>query len=203
MNTKALWLLAIALVACHVCAAPKPRPSFVGSDLDAEAYLLNISGGGRPSGRLVTSIPANYPIARSVGGMNLTGDLKLESAGLFKIQRQTFVLMNVDWRNRGFNKETDEYVKSLLGKPSKAMCEVQLSDGHLACVLYQGTANVGAHILRQGWKGWQKETGGRQDPHANTEAIKALRENKGVWADKNYFPDTTFRNAYGSEALWK
>lgn len=203
IKTRLTLLLAFVVFSISANAAKLPRPEFVGSDLDNEAYLLNISGGGRPQGNLVMTIPKGYPIARSLVGVTLRGDLKMESAGLFRIGNQTFVLMNVDWRDRGFNQETNKYIQTLLGKKSRAECEVQLQDGPFACVLYQDGANVGAKILRQGWKGWQKETGGRQDPHANTEAIKALRENKGVWADRMYFPDSTFRNAYGSPEIWK
>ncbi len=200
---KLTLLLAAFVFSLNTFAAVLPRPESIGPDLDNEAYLLNIRGGGRAQGNLVKTIPRGYPIARSLVGVTLTGDLKLESVGLFKIGNQTFVIMNVDWRNRGFNQEADAYVQTLLGKKSRAECEVQLQDGPFACKLYQDGANIGAKILRQGWKGWQRETGGRQDPHANTEAQIALRENKGVWADKMYFPDSTFRNAYGSAELWK
>ena len=202
-KSKVSLLLATFVLYLNTFAALLPRPEILGPDLDNEAYLLNNRGGGRPQGNLVKTIPPGYPIARSLVGVTLRGDLKLESAGLFKIRNQTFVIMNVDWRDRGFNQEADAYIETLLGKKSRAECEVQLQDGPFACVLYQDGANVGARILRQGWKGWQKETGGRQDPHANTEALKALRENRGVWADKMYFPDSTFRNAYGSDKLWK
>lgn len=178
------------------------RPSLYGNAVDKEAWNRQILIKGQPASPLVKNLHPSFNDrdTRVLNAVKVKGDLKTAEHGVFEIDNKHIIAINVDWRDRGYVKEAAKFLAKFEGKPVEAICQVRLVNGPMVCDIYATEKgediNLSAELLRNGWYGWQTEVGGARSPEAGRAATEAYWNYRGVWSNKWYFPDASFRNAY-------
>lgn len=204
---KKTTLLLCLATACTAALAedttpPKRRADLYSSSIAGEVFRRQILGKQQPAAPLVPNASGR---AYTLNAYKTKGPLKTIEYGMHKINKDYVVFQSVDWRDRGYAKEANEYLSQFEGKEVEALCVVQLPNGPKVCqvwgMLNGKEVNIGAEMMRQGWFGWQAETGGNSGGATSEAAKEAYYASRGVWSNPGYFPSASSRNAYAQIIL--
>lgn len=201
MKNAITLFTALVLAASAFAQAPQEKPrrqELYGGSIYHEASrrkLMNPKASDNPQadGR-------DFMKNRRASPKPFTGTLRQIEHGLFKIDDKQVLLINVDFRDRGFVKEASAYLAQFEGKKAEAICQIDLASGPLVCNVFamEGKAevNLSEQLLQRGWYGWQAETGGAVGIEATRAANEAYWAYRGVWENPWYFPDGHVRQMY-------